>query len=103
MIKYKTLSLNVSICLCACRMIGSAIIVVGLYAVLWGKYKEEKEERLKRKLLEIPEAIKDNNSNNSIQVVMMIGNDNEAKTTEAPCPGSLVIDLPLSTKTTQKL
>lgn len=54
-----------------CRVIGSGIIVVGLYSVLWGKYKEEKE-----KIEEIPEAIKDNNNNNngghvncSIQVI----------------------------------
>ncbi|KAL2234354.1 UNVERIFIED_CONTAM: WAT1-related protein [Sesamum indicum] len=42
-------------------VIGSVIIVVGLYSVLWGKYREEKEEKIKRQLQEIPEAIKDSN------------------------------------------
>ncbi|KAK2982097.1 hypothetical protein RJ640_001159 [Escallonia rubra] len=36
-------------------ILGSVLIVAGLYAVLWGKYKEEIE---KRELNEIPEAIK---------------------------------------------
>ncbi|EYU26922.1 hypothetical protein ABFS82_02G108000 [Erythranthe guttata] len=79
-------------------VIGSVIIVVGLYAVLWGKYKEEKEESQKRKLLEIPEAIKDNNNNNTQlingNVQLMIGNGVEAKADQADkCP-SIAIDLP---------
>lgn len=43
-------------------IIGAVIIVVGLYSVLWGKYKEEKEENLKRKLEELTqvEVVKDN-------------------------------------------
>lgn len=45
-------------------VIGSVIIVVGLYSVLWGKYKEGQEE--KEKIIEeIPEAIKENNNNNN--------------------------------------
>lgn len=36
-------------------MLGSILIIAGLYAVLWGKYKEEKE---KNKLEIIPDAIK---------------------------------------------
>lgn len=41
------------------RVIGSVIIVVGLYSVLWGKYKEEKEEKRKREVEEvITEAVK---------------------------------------------
>lgn len=44
------------------RVIGSVIIVVGLYSVLWGKYKEGQEENEKI-IEEIPEAIKENNNN----------------------------------------
>ncbi|KAI3445183.1 hypothetical protein Pfo_001848 [Paulownia fortunei] len=86
-------------------VIGAAIIVLGLYSVLWGKYKEEKEEKQKRKLQEIPEAIKDNSNtqvNGNIQ--LMTGNT-EAKAEADKCP-SVVIDLPLSnppTKATQQV
>ncbi|KAL8546984.1 hypothetical protein ACS0TY_006633 [Phlomoides rotata] len=74
-------------------VIGSAIIVVGLYSVLWGKYKEEKENKQKLMMIEeIPEAIKDNNGhvNCSIQV---IGN-NEEKVEAVKCP-SVAIDVPV--------
>lgn len=49
-------------------VIGSAIIVVGLYSVLWGKYKEGQEENEKI-IEEIPEAIKENNNNNNGQLI----------------------------------
>lgn len=49
-------------------MIGSVIIVVGLYSVLWGKYKEGQEENEKI-IEEIPEAIKENNNNNNGQLI----------------------------------
>lgn len=57
------------------RVIGSVIIVVGLYAVLWGKYREEKEDSLKKKLLlQLPEVVKDTNAtaqvNGNIQVLV---------------------------------
>ncbi|KAL8529354.1 hypothetical protein ACS0TY_006685 [Phlomoides rotata] len=74
-------------------VIGSAIIVVGLYSVLWVKYKEEKENKQKLMMIEeIPEAIKDNNVhvNCSIQV---IGN-NEEKVEAVKCP-SVAIDVPV--------
>ncbi|KAK4483574.1 hypothetical protein RD792_010773 [Penstemon davidsonii] len=80
-------------------VIGSAIIVIGLYSVLWGKYKEEQEDRLKRKLLEeLPEAIKDNTNtqvNGNVELLMAEATDK--------CP-SVAINLPLSdppTKVTQ--
>ena len=47
-------------------MIGSAIIVVGLYSVLWGKYKEDQEQKNTLIIQEIPEIVKDNNYNNRI-------------------------------------
>lgn len=37
------------------RVIGAVLIVIGLYSVLWGKYKEFKELEAE----EIPEPIKD--------------------------------------------
>lgn len=49
-------------------VIGSVIIVVGLYSVLWGKYKEGQEENEKI-IEEIPEAIKENNNNNNGQLI----------------------------------
>ncbi|XP_047974812.1 WAT1-related protein At5g07050-like [Salvia hispanica] len=66
-------------------MIGSAIIVVGLYSVLWGKYKEDQENKL---LEEIPEVIKANNNNNNNNG---IGNVEEEKT------AAVAIDLPIFT------
>lgn len=73
------------------RVIGSVIIVVGLYSVLWGKYKEEKQPM--RELDEIPEAIKGTNNNN---IPQMIGNVEEAE----KCP-SVAIQLPLTKPPTQ--
>ncbi|GAA0147212.1 hypothetical protein LIER_36476 [Lithospermum erythrorhizon] len=40
-------------------MLGAALIVVGLYAVLWGKYKEEKEANKMESFGDLPETIKD--------------------------------------------
>lgn len=48
-------------------VLGAILIVVGLYAVLWGKYKEHKEKELES----IPEPIKQNGNN---QMVMKIEN-----------------------------
>ncbi|XP_073144784.1 WAT1-related protein At5g07050-like [Henckelia pumila] len=77
-------------------VIGSAIIVTGLYSVLWGKYKEEKEKKM---LEEIPEAIKNNsdrneangNINNELQKGDHDGGDTKS------CH-SLVINIPLSAR-----
>ncbi|KAL3629960.1 hypothetical protein CASFOL_026272 [Castilleja foliolosa] len=69
-------------------VIGAAIIVVGLYAVLWGKYKEE---NLNTELEQIPEAIKNTNTtNNSTQL-----NGNKQLMVEVKS-ASVAIDLPLS-------
>lgn len=87
-------------------MIGAVIIVVGLYSVLWGKYNEEKEEKQKMKLQEIPEAIKDNTNTQVNGNIQLITGNTEEKTGAADkCP-SVAIDLPLSnppTKATQKV
>ncbi|CAA2973583.1 WAT1-related At5g07050 [Olea europaea subsp. europaea] len=76
-------------------VIGSIIIVIGLYSVLWGKYKEEKENK---KLSEIPEAIKDNNfhirGNGNIKVVTAVNSESSGDADVDKCP-SLAINLPL--------
>lgn len=87
-------------------IVGSIIIVVGLYSVLWGKYKEEKEDKHRMALEEIPEAIKDNNNNNSHVVgtiQLMTGSEvkamEEGDNNNNKCP-SIAIDLQkLSDKT----
>ncbi|CAI9765051.1 unnamed protein product [Fraxinus pennsylvanica] len=76
-------------------VIGSMIIVIGLYSVLWGKYKEEKENK---KLNEIPEVIKDNNiqtqGNGNIKVVTAGNSEPNGDADFDKCP-SLAINLPL--------
>ncbi|GFP93935.1 wat1-related protein at5g07050 [Phtheirospermum japonicum] len=79
-------------------VIGAAIIVAGLYSVLWGKYKEEKEENRRRKLEEIPDVIKDNLNHNHNNTTQLNGNIQlivEVKSEANSCP-SVAIDLPLS-------
>lgn len=46
---------NISCSLPFCRIIGAILIVMGLYSVLWGKYKESKEAEEEA----IIEAVKD--------------------------------------------
>lgn len=48
------LEINRPIYICGCRVVGSVLIVFGLYVVLWGKHKETIEIKEE----EIPEAIK---------------------------------------------
>ncbi|CAA2989274.1 WAT1-related At5g07050 [Olea europaea subsp. europaea] len=76
-------------------VIGSIIIVIGLYSVLWGKYKEEKENK---KLNEIPEVIKDNNihtqGNGNIKVETAGNSEPNGDADFDKCP-SLAINLPL--------
>ncbi|KAH6819705.1 nodulin MtN21 /EamA-like transporter family protein [Perilla frutescens var. frutescens] len=54
-------------------VIGSVIIVIGLYSVLWGKYKEEREE--KTKLEELTEIVK--NNINDIHTTFVVAENNE--------------------------
>lgn len=90
------------------RVSGAVVIVIGLYSVLWGKYKEEEEERMKMKLQErTSEAINDNYNTQVNGNIHLITENNEANgNSEMPkdeadkCP-SVAINLPLSTKSTQ--
>ncbi|KAK6140493.1 hypothetical protein DH2020_025774 [Rehmannia glutinosa] len=76
-------------------VMGSFILAEkSILEVLWGKYKEEQEENRKRKLEEIPEAIKENNNtlvNGNLQL-MTTGYSNEPKAEADKCP-SVTIDL----------
>lgn len=47
---------------------GAILIVMGLYSVLWGKYKEYKE----KELAEILDPVKATSANNNNNVVMVI-------------------------------
>ncbi|XP_074354814.1 WAT1-related protein At5g07050-like [Apium graveolens] len=55
-------------------VLGAVLIVIGLYSVLWGKYKEYKEKEAE----EFLEPVKDTNNNNA----MMMIKDIEANNTE---------------------
>lgn len=65
-------------------MIGSILIVAGLYSVLWGKYKESKEKEKEAEIIIIPEAIKGlsscnntNTQNGKLQTVMEESEEND--------------------------
>ncbi|XAR48313.1 hypothetical protein NMG60_11031084 [Bertholletia excelsa] len=47
-------------------ILGAVLIVVGLYSVLWGKYKEYKEKEAEA----IPEPVKGNGGNNQMVTIM---------------------------------
>ena len=63
---------------------GAILIVVGLYSVLWGKYKEFKEKELND---EIPDPVKvisgNNNSNNNMMIINGV-DDIEMQKNETP-------------------
>ena len=58
------------------RVIGSILIVIGLYSVLWGKHKENKEREVEE---EIPEPVKSIQANGN--TILVIG-DIEANEVE---------------------
>ena len=75
-------------------VLGSVLIVAGLYSVLWGKHKEG----LENKDDEIPEAIKEPHKN-GISVVSAMDGDieaNEVKKAEANKLSSVAICIPIS-------
>lgn len=53
----------------SCRIIGSVLIVAGLYSVLWGKHKENLEKEA-AKAMEIPVAIKAVDGNGRIMDIV---------------------------------
>lgn len=54
-----------------CSVVGSVLIVIGLYSVLWGKHKENKEKK-EREVMELPVALKSIEGNGKIIEVVEI-------------------------------
>lgn len=52
----------INISTCDSSVLGAVLIVMGLYSVLWGKYKEYKE---KEAIEEIPEVVKEGGDHNN--------------------------------------
>lgn len=52
-----------------CRIIGSVLIVAGLYSVLWGKHKENAEKK-EAEAMEIPVAIKGVDGNGRVMDIV---------------------------------
>ncbi|KAA8537357.1 hypothetical protein F0562_026956 [Nyssa sinensis] len=79
-------------------VLGAILIVVGLYSVLWGKYREEKEKKTEES---IPEAVKGAQINGSSTQLMTIGDieANEVQLQKAEANyklASATIALPIS-------
>ena len=55
-----------------CSVMGAILIVMGLYSVLWGKYKEFKEKELAEILDPVKATSANNNNSNNNNVVMVI-------------------------------
>ncbi|XP_008810183.2 WAT1-related protein At5g07050-like [Phoenix dactylifera] len=52
-------------------VLGAVLIVAGLYSVLWGKYKENKEKK-EQEAMELPMAIKGNEGNGQVMDIMEV-------------------------------
>ncbi|XP_052180102.1 WAT1-related protein At5g07050-like [Diospyros lotus] len=89
-------------------VLGSLLIVIGLYSVLWGKHKEEKEKEAMEKANAIPEATKGTPASGGAVVLPSIGdieaNGLELQKQEAnnnKLPNSVAIALPISDNPTK--
>lgn len=51
-----------------CRVIGGVLIVAGLYSVLWGKHKENKEKQ-EKEAMSLPETVKGSELGNCVGVI----------------------------------
>ncbi|KAF3442182.1 hypothetical protein FNV43_RR16098 [Rhamnella rubrinervis] len=75
-------------------VLGGVLIVAGLYSVLWGKYKEYKDEEAGDSDLVIPQAVEcggDNTNNGLLPIVLrqlVANNNNYIQSTEANNPKS---------------
>lgn len=83
------------------RVLGAVLIVIGLYAVLWGKYKEYKEKEAE----EILEPVKDASTNNTMMMIedieannLEVMHKNEKKTRMSST--TLAISAPIPTPPT---
>jgi hypothetical protein len=76
MLEYKATQYATKIKVCLnlvcfeCSVVGAILIVIGLYAVLWGKYKENKEQE--REAIKLPVALKLIEGNGTIIEVVEI-------------------------------
>lgn len=70
----------INISTCDFSVLGAVLIVMGLYSVLWGKYKEYKEMET---IVEIPEAIKEGGDHNNGRMATVM-EDIEANEVEMP-------------------
>lgn len=50
---------------------GAILIVIGLYSVLWGKYKEFKEKELDEEILDPVKTTSNNNNNNNMDMIVI--------------------------------
>lgn len=55
-----------------CSVMGAILIVMGLYSVLWGKYKEFKDKELSDEILD-PVKVNSGNNNNNNNMMMIDG------------------------------
>lgn len=62
-------------------VLGAVLIVIGLYSVLWGKYKEYQEKEAEE--LSIPEAVKDGQGNQKMAIEDLEANIVEMSKSEA--------------------
>ncbi|XP_071720077.1 WAT1-related protein At5g07050-like [Rutidosis leptorrhynchoides] len=82
-------------------VMGSILIVIGLYSVLWGKYKEYKEKEFAEQILDPVKANSGNNNNNNVMMIDVIdANDLEMQKNEmykSSVPTTIAISAPIPT------
>lgn len=83
---------------CGFRVLGAILIVVGLYSVLWGKYKEHKEKEA-MEMESIPEAVKGGGENGRMATVMEDIEANEFQMPKETVP-VVAITVPIPQPTT---
>lgn len=80
-------------------IVGALVIVAGLYSVLWGKYKEYKEDEIEESI--IIEAVKGINGNNQMMIIVI--NDIEMqKNGEKIISAAPVFSFPMLTREAPK-
>lgn len=79
-----------------CRVLGAVLIVIGLYSVLWGKHKENIENKAE----EIPEAIKGpHQANGNGSTVVSVIEDIEANEAEVEKSKNKLLSLAIAMPT----
>lgn len=87
-------------------MLGAILIVIGLYSVLWGKYKEYQEKEGEEE--SIPEPIKDGQANQIMVIEDLEANNNNrissigaavAISSPMPHPPMIAVEAPMASST----